>query len=395
MIKPNSVIQNLKSFAFDDLEEQYQNLVKQNIEPIDFGIGDPKEETPNFIREVAKKSIDLNANRGYPLYDGTTEYRKAISEWNKKRFNINLNPETEICSAIGAKEIVFNIPNAFIEPGDYVLIPNPGYPPYLKGTLFARGIPYFLNLTKENNFLPNLEEVPDKILKQTKILWLNYPNSPTGKIASKNYLEKTVKIAKKYNILIISDECYSEIYYDKKPKSILEISKENVLVINSLSKRSCMTGWRVAWIAGEEKLIKSVKKLKTNIDSGIPYFIQDAAIAALKDEEHVKKQKETYKIKKEIMLKAFKDIGLEESNPEGTFYIWQKLPDKIRGKDLAKKLLEKEYGVVVTPGEILSETLESGTNPGKNYIRLALIPSIEDCKLAAEKIKKAVSTLLA
>jgi LL-diaminopimelate aminotransferase len=393
MIKPNSVIQNLKSFAFDDIEEKYQNLIKHNIKPIDFGIGDPKEETPNFIRQIAKKSIDINASKGYPLYDGTIEYREAISNWNKKRFNISLDPTTEVCSAIGAKEIVFNIPNAFIEPGDYVLIPNPGYPPYLKGTLFARGIPYFLNLTEENNFLPNLEEVPTKILKKAKILWLNYPNSPTGKIAPLKYLKKVISIAKKYEILIISDECYSEIYYNKKPNSILEVSKENALSINSLSKRSCMTGWRVAWIAGEKKLIKSVKKLKTNIDSGIPYFIQDAAIAALKDEEHVKKQRETYKTKKEILIKAFVEMGLEKSTPEGTFYIWQKLSKEIKGKDLAKKLLEKNYGIVVTPGELLSEKIENNINPGENYIRLALIPSIEECKLAAKKIKKAISTL--
>jgi LL-diaminopimelate aminotransferase len=392
MIQCNEIIKNLKSFAFDDIEEMFQNLKKQGVTPIDFGIGDPKDETPEFIREVAKKSIDKNATRGYPLYDGTIEYRKSISNWYKKRFNVAIDENKEICPAIGAKEIVFNLPNAFIEPGDYVLIPNPGYPPYLKGTLFARGIPYFLNLTKENNFLPNFEEIPNEILKKSKILWLNYPNSPTGKIASIKFLEKAVQFAKLNNLILINDECYSELYYDKKPNSILEITKEGVLSINSLSKRSLMTGWRVAWIAGDSNLISSIKKLKTNIDSGIPYFIQDAAIAALEDENHIEEQRKKITIKKEIITKAFKDAGFEESLPDGTFYIWQKLPENITGSKLAKKLLEKEYGIVVTPGEMLSEEI-NGFNPGKYYIRIALVPSIEECKIAAEKITKAIATL--
>ncbi len=392
MITGNSVVQNLKSFAFDDIDDMFKDLQRQGIKPIDFGIGDPKDPTPAFIIEAAKRSMDENSSRGYPLYTGTYEYRDSISKWTQKRFGVKLDPDKEILAAIGAKEMVFNLPNAFVEPGDYVLIPNPGYPPYLKGTLFSRGIPYFMELRKENGFLPDLKAIPKDIISKAKILWLNYPNNPTSGVASLEFYKEAVEFGKKNNILVVSDECYSEMYYDEKfkPHSILEVTKEGVLCINSLSKRSCMTGWRIGWIAGDAKLIDATKKLKTNIDSGIPYFIQDAAIAALSDEKHVEEQRKRLKTKRDILVDAFVKAGLENCSPKATFYIWQELPRTITGLQLCKRLLEPEYGIVISPGSFLTDVV-NGNNSGNNYVRLALVPSIEECNLAAKKIIRAIT----
>jgi LL-diaminopimelate aminotransferase len=392
MITGNSVINNLASFAFDDIDDMVQSLKKQGITPIDLGIGDPKEPTPEFIRKAAKESIDRNASRGYPAYNGTLEYRDAVSRWSKKRFNVDLDPNKEVCAAIGAKEMIFNLPNAFIEPGDYVIIPNPGYPPYMKGTLFARGIPYFVTLDKKNNFLPDFTSIPKDVLKKTKMMWLNYPGNPTGAVAPLDFYRQAVEFAHKHNILVVSDECYSELYYDEKhkPHSILEVTKEGVLCVNSLSKRSCMTGWRIGWICGDERLITITKKLKTNIDSGIPYFIQDAAIAALNDEKHVEEHRANLLKKRDLISGAFKKCGFEDCTPQGSFYIWQRLPEKMKGVDVCKKLLDPKYAIVMSPGAWLADTVD-GVNPGEHYVRVALVPTVEECCIAAEKIVDALS----
>jgi len=390
----NSIIKGLPVFAFDEIDTMFNSLKAKGITPIDFGIGDPKDPTPSFIREAAKRSIDENAGRGYPIYNGTKVYRFAVSQWIKKRFSVDIDPDKEICTAIGAKELIFNLSNAFVEPEDYIIMPNPGYPPYLKGALFSRAIPYFLDLKKENNFLPDLDSIPKDVIKKTKILWLNYPNNPTAGTATIDFLKRAVEFCNKNNIVVINDECYSEIYYENefKPHSILEVSKQGVLSINSMSKRSLMTGWRIAWVAGDNELIDTIKKLKTNIDSGPPYFVQDAAITALKDEVHVEENRKRLKQRRDVLVEAFTSVGFEDCTPRGTFYIWQKLPDGVKGIDLCKKLLEPEYGIVVTPGSFLTETINN-KNIGDNYLRMALVPSIEECKVAAKKIAEAVKRL--
>lgn len=386
----NEVIRGLPVFAFDEVDAMFNSLKSKGITPIDFGIGDPKDPTPEFIRKAATLSMDKNAGRGYPIYNGTAEYRTAISEWILKRFGVKLDADKCICSAIGAKELIFNLPHAFVDPGDYILMPNPGYPPYLKGTLFAKATPYFLDLKKENGFLPDLDSIPASVLKRAKILWLNYPNNPTAGTATLDFLKSAAEFGRKHGIVVINDECYSEIYYEEeyRPHSILEAGIDGVLSINSMSKRSLMTGWRAAWIAGDPELIDTVKKLKTNIDSGIPYFIQDASITALKDEKHVEENRKRLKEKRDILVSAFRSVGFEDCMPRGTFYIWQKLPDGISGVTLCKKLLEPEYGIVVTPGSFLTETIDN-KNIGDNYLRMALVPSTSDCIKAAERIAKA------
>ncbi len=384
-IEPSKRIKSIGSYAFADVDNEVAKLRKQGITPIDFGVGDPKDPTPGFIRNDCKRAIDKRKDSGYPSYIGSLEYREAIAKWTQKRFKITLDVEKEICSNIGAKEAVFNFHEGFINPGDCVLIPNPGYPPYERGTLFAEGKPYFLNLVAENKFLPDLSSVPKDIVKKSKLLWINYPNNPTGAMATKEFLKEAIDFGRDNGIIIGSDECYSEIYFEEKPLSILELTREGVFAVQSLSKRSAMTSYRVGWLAGDESIISVFKKVKTNIDSGTPQFIQDAAIAALSDEKHVEEFRFSYKKKRNVICDAFKSIGLKDCRPDATLYIWQKI--KCSSVEFAKKLLQKHVAIVTTPGNWIS-TESDGVNPGEGYVRLALVPSMEECKKAAERIRK-------
>ncbi len=386
-IEPSNRIKNIGSYAFADVDNEAAKLKKLGISIIDFGVGDPKDPTPAIIRNYCKRAIDKRKEAGYPSYIGDLEYRETIAKWTKQRFNVELNSEKEICSTLGAKEAVFNFHEGIVNPGDIVIMPNPGYPPYERGTLFAEGQPYFYPLLKENEFLPQLEKIPDEIRKKAKLIWINYPNNPTGAIISKEKLKEIIDFGEDNDIVIGSDECYSELYFNEKPISILELTKENVFVVQSLSKRSAMTTYRVGWLAGDEKIINIFKKVKTNIDSGTPTFIQDAASVALLDEKHVELFREEYKKKRDIIVAALTSIGLKDCTPKAGIYIWQKTPKGMSSVDFAKRLLSKEIAIVTTPGSWLSKEVD-GINLGEGYIRFALVPSISECKKAAERIRK-------
>ncbi len=383
-IEPSDRIKGLGSYAFADVDEEVAKLKKAGIEPIDFGVGDPKQPTPGAIRNYCKRAIDKRKFSGYPSYIGTSDYRGSIAKWTKERFGVSLDPEKEITSTIGAKEAVFNFHEGLINPGDYVIMPNPGYPPYERGTLFAEGRPYFYSLSKDNGFLPDLESIQDKIRKKAKLMWINYPNNPTGAAISRDKLKEIVDFGQDNRIIIGSDECYTEIYFEEKPLSILEITREDVFVIQSLSKRSAMTTYRVGWLAGDSRIVDIFKKVKTNIDSGTPTFIQDAAAAALLDETHVDLFRKEYKKKRDIMCDALVSAGLEDCRPDATLYIWQKTPD-VSSVDFAKRLLS-EIAIVTTPGSWISRDVD-GINPGEGYVRFALVPSISECRKAAERIR--------
>lgn len=380
-------LSSLTGYAFAEVDNEVAKLKKLGIIPIDFGVGDPKEPTPEIVRNEIKKAVDLRKSSGYPSYIGTDGYRQEIARWYKKRFGINLDYQKEITSTIGAKEAVFNFPEAFLNPGDYAIMPNPGYPPYERGTLFAEGMPYFIPLLKENDSLMDLSSIPKEIVKKSKILWINYPNNPTGAVATREFLKEAVDFGHDNSIIVASDECYTEIYFGEKPHSILEFSKEGVVAFQSLSKRSAMTGYRIGWVAGDENIISAFKKLKTNIDSGTPTFVQDAAVAALKDEKHVEKMRNDYKKKRDILVEALVSVGLEDCTPDATLYVWQKVPKKYDVVSFAKRLLQKDIAIVSTPGSWISNNV-NGLNPGEKYVRFALVPTLEETKTAAERIKR-------
>jgi len=386
-IKSSLRLQGIGSYAFADVDNEVAKLKKEGIAPIDFGVGDPKDPTPEFIRKACKEGVEKRKSAGYPSYIGELEFRQAIADWTNKRFGVKLNPDTEISSSIGSKEAVFNFHEGVIDPGDVVLMPNPGYPPYERGTLFAEGKPHFMNLLKENDFLPKLDDIPKEIVRKAKMMWVNYPNNPTTALATKGFYKELVDFGHDNNIIIASDEPYTENYYDEKPISILEVAKEGVIVFQSLSKRSNMTGYRVGWVCGDENIVKIFKKVKTNIDSGTATFVQDAATAALGDEKHVEQLREMYRKKKNLIVDALEQAGLERCEPGGTIYIWQKTPAKMSSVDFAKKLLSKDVAVVTTPGAWISNKV-NGINPGEGYARFALVPTLEETKKAADRIKK-------
>jgi len=390
-IQGSNKLNNLSPYAFKGINDRVTELREKGIVPIDFGVGDPSDPTPDFVIEALHQGAIKHAKSGYPNYTGSKDFLETASKYMKRRFNVDLNPSTEISSNIGSKEAIFNFPEAILNEGDYVIIPSPGYPPMKTGTIFAGGKPYFTPLLEKNNYLIDFESIPKEVVEKAKIIWLNYPNSPTGAIATKEYYEKLITWAHKNNIIIAADEgCYIDIYFEEKPMSILEITKEGIIAFYSLSKRNNMTGYRVGFVCGDEKIVSLFKRLKTNIDSGTPNFIQEAAIAALNNDTHAAEMREKYREKATILLEALSQMGLETHKPKATFYIWQKVPSTMTDIEFAKKLLAPEIGIVVTPGSLISDTCDGNINPGANYVRFALVPTIEEVHEAVKKLKHGI-----
>jgi len=385
---PSNRLQSIGEYAFAEVENIVGKLKKRGIRPIDFGVGDPTAPTPDIVIRALQEASEKRASAGYPDYAGAMEFREEITRWNKRRFGVDLNPETQINSTIGSKEAVFNFHEAIVNPGDVVIIPSPGYPPYTRGTLFAEGTAYHTALLEENNYLIDTDAIPEDVCRRAKLLWINYPNGPSGKIAPPDFFERIIEFGRRHDIVIASDEAYSELFFKEKPHSILEYAKEGIIVFQSLSKRSAMTCYRVGWVAGDPRIIAAFRKVKTNIDSGTATFIQDAAIAALNDEEHVEKMRAEYLTKRDIMVDALKAAGLKDCSPEGTIYIWQKSPEGMSCLDFAKAFLADDVAVVTTPGAWISDKTADGLNPGEGYIRFALVPTVEETRDAAERIKR-------
>ena len=285
----------LGDYAFAEVDLEVAKLRARGIEPIDFGVGDPTAPTPEVVRRATAAALEARQTAGYPSYVGDQAFLDAVSAWIERRFGVSLDGATEVSSTLGAKEAVFNFHEAVVDPGDVVLCPSPGYPPYSRGTRFAEGEPYHLPLLAERRFLLDFAAIPDAVARRAKLLWLNYPNSPSGAVAPRSFYQEALEFAASYDLIIASDEAYSELYYEAPPLSILNVARERVLVFNSLSKRSAMTTYRIGWVAGDPDLVALFRKVKTNIDSGTPTFIQDGAVAALADETHVRAFRAEYR----------------------------------------------------------------------------------------------------
>ena len=386
-IKATERIRSLPTYAFAAVQERVAALEERGVTPIDFGVGDPATPTPALIREACKLALDERAASGYPSYVGSREFRAAVAAWSRRRFGVELDPDTEVSSTIGSKEGIFNFPEAIVDPGDVVLIPSPGYPPYSRGTWFAEGRAWFYPVVEKNGFLPDLDAIPEDVARAAKVLWVNYPNSPAGVCPGIDFYERALAWTRERDIVLASDEAYSEFYFgEAPPPTALQAGREGVVVFNSLSKRSAMTGWRVGWIAGDERIVSLFRKLKTNVDSGTPTFIQDAAVAALADEAHVEEMRASYREKRDLLVDAMARAGLPARTPEGTLYLWQRVPEGMSSLDFAARLMEPDVAVVCTPGSLIAENLADGTNPGEGYVRFALTPTVENVRAAAERI---------
>lgn len=389
-IRASRAIASLPGYPFAEMDRIVRDLKGRGVHVIDFGVGDPTDPTPSLVREELKAAADRFASSGYPAYEGADFFREAVANWFRRRFGVSLDPATEVCATIGAKEAIFHFPLALLDPKDVVLCPSPGYPPYNRGTLFAGGMPYYYPLIPQNGFLPDLDAIPQDILRRARILWVNYPNSPTGRMAPADFWPDLLRFAERYGLIVASDEAYSEVWFDSPPRSVLEFGRDGVIVFQSLSKRSAMTGYRVGFVAGDARLVALFRTLKTNVDSGTPTFIQAAAVAALSDEGHVAAMRESYRRKRDILVSALRAVGCEIEPPEATLYLWPRVPDGTTGADFARRLLSPDIAVACTPGAALGERIADGSNPGEHHVRFALVPSVEEVTEAAERIRRSI-----
>ena len=361
-------IESLPPFLFAEISRKIAEKRAKGEDIVDFGIGDPDIPTPPPIIDQLCKAAKDPANHRYPETEGLPELRQAIAAWYKKRFDVDLDPDKEVLPLIGSKEGIFHIAFCFIDYRDVALVPDPSYPTYAISTTLASGSPYYLPLTEENNFLPDLDAVPAYILKNAKLLWLNYPNNPTGAVADLDFFNKAVEFARRNDLAICHDGPYSEVAFDGyKPDSFLQAdgAKEVGMEFHSLSKTYNMTGWRIGMAVGNAAMIEALKKLKSNIDSGVPQAIQYAAIEALSgSQDCIEKHNAIYQRRRDLVIEVLNNIGFKAQTPKASLYIWAKVPKGYSSLEFATDLLER-VGVVVTPG----------TGYGKNgegYIRLSL-----------------------
>ncbi len=376
-------IKTLPPYLFAKLDQMKDEIRRKGIDIIDLGVGDPDMPTPSHIIKKMQQEVENPIHHKYPSYVGMLKFRESVANFYRKRFNVKLDPETEIISLIGSKEGIAHFPLAFINPGDYAIVTEPGYPVYAISTRFAGGEVYFAPLLEKNNFLPDLSSIPEDIAKKAKVFFVNYPNNPTGAIANKDFFEQLIDFAKRYNIIIAHDAAYTELYMDdEKPLSFLEIdgAMEVGIEFHSLSKTYNMTGWRIGWACGNKDIVQALGKIKTNIDSGVFQAIQEAAIEALdSSQDCVDELRNIYRKRRDVLISGLKEIGLDVNAPKATFYVWIKVPEGYTSQSFSELLLTKA-GIVTTPG--------NGFGPsGEGYIRIALTVNEERLKEAVERIK--------
>jgi len=378
-----SRLKHLPPYLFASIDKMKQKALAKGTDLIDLSIGDPDIPTPSSIVHAMKKAVGNPVHHRYPSYEGMLSFREAVAKWYKKRFNVTLNPHTEVLSLIGSKEGIGHIPLAFVNLGDTVLVPSPGYPVYPIGTLFAGGESYFMPLRDENNYLPDLARIPKKILQKTKLMFINYPNNPTSAVAPREFYKEVIRLALRYNIIFCHDASYTEIYYDKRPLSFMQIpgAKDVGIEFHSLSKTYNMTGWRIGFAVGNREVLAGLGKVKTNLDSGVFQAIQEAGIVALNmDQNSLSGIRKTYQKRRDILYNGLKKLGMELMKPKATFYVWVKVPPRFNSMSFVTHMLDKT-GVLATPGNGFGEA-------GEGYVRFALTAPSKRIREAVERIQK-------
>ncbi|MBO4302306.1 LL-diaminopimelate aminotransferase [Methanosarcinaceae archaeon] len=378
-------INSLPPYLFAAIDESKRNMIAKGVDVIDLGVGDPDVPTHPHIVEAMVEAVRDPKTHQYPDYAGMLSFREAAADWLKKYKNVDVDPKTQIISLIGSKEGVAHVPFAFINPGDVVLCPNPGYPVYSIGTKFACGIPYDMPLLAENNFLPDYDAIPEDVLAKAKLLFINYPNNPTSAVADMAFFEKTVAFAKKHNLVVVHDNAYCEMTYDgyKAPSFLAAEGAMDVgIELYSMSKTYNMTGWRLGFAAGNKDLIAAFGKVKSNIDSGVFDAVQRAGITALTSSQQcvLDMNEKVYTPRRNALLAGLKAIGLKTEPPKATFYVWAHVPEGYSSFDFARLLLE-EAGIVATPGTGFGKY-------GEGYIRFALTKDVSRIEEAVDRMKK-------
>ena len=355
-------------YLFVQISRKIAEKKAQGIEVISFGIGDPDIPTPDYVVDALGDASHDPPNHRYPESEGLPEFREGVADWYLRRFGVELDPEKEVISLIGAKEGIGHVAFCFLDAGDVALVPDPGYPVYAMGTLFAGGESYMLPLTSENDWLPDLDAIPDDIARKAKLLWLNYPNNPTGAVTDLDYFSKAIEFAKTYDIAVMHDACYTEVAYDGyRPPSFLQAkgAMDVGIEFHSLSKSYNMTGWRIGMAVGNAEMIEALLTIKSNLDSGVPQAVQHMAIEAMKRPlESVDDRNNVYQARRDRVVPVLKDMGMKVESPKAGLYIWAGVPEGYTSAEFAEKLLE-DTDVLMIPGGNYGAA-------GEGYVRLSI-----------------------
>ena len=369
------------TYPFVRLEEAKRRLAAEGVELIDFGKGDPREETDPLIRRALVESIEPLSS--YPLAEGLPELREAVAGWCRRRFRVEVDPETEVIPTYGSKEAIFHLAQVLLDRDSdkaLVLSTEPGYPVYDRGALFAGADVERLPLLEENGFLPDLDGIDEETWSRTAIFWINYPNNPTGAVAPLEFLERLAALAAEHDFLLAADEAYTELWFDEPPHSALEATdRSHVAVFQTLSKRSSMTGYRSGFVAGSPELIAALRQYRPTVGTAPQEFVQRASIVAWNDEAHVERTREIYSRKRDVLLPALARKGIRVAGSEATMYLWLEVPAEANSEELAARLLE--HGLIVSPGTFFGPS-------GEGYWRLALVPTEAECERAAEILER-------
>jgi LL-diaminopimelate aminotransferase len=376
-------LKSLPPYIFAEIAAMKREQIRNNVDLISMDVGDPDIPTPQLIVDTLIEEVQKPENHKYPARQGEPDFLKAVADWYEKRFHVEIDPQNQIINLLGAKEGLVNIARAYTNPGDVILVPNPAYPVYENGATILNGaIPFFMPLQEEKKFLPDFDLIPKDIIKKAKLMYLNYPNNPTGAIPTKSFLKEAVHFADTNNILLVYDNPYSEFTFDDYiAPSLLEFTSNHV-EMNSCSKIFNMTGWRIGFAAGNPSIIEGLRKIKAQIDTGCPKFIQRAAIKGFQEYTGPDKPsivKDTIKIyeqRRNVLVEGLNAIGWTTHKPEATFYIWTKSPEPDSMK-MCKRLLD--IGVATTPGIGFGRC-------GEGYIRFALTEPIKRIKEALDRI---------
>ena len=384
-MKVSERLEQIPPYLFAEIDRKIAEAKAKGIDIISLGIGDPDSPTLQPIVDEMHKAIDNPKNHDYPPYNGTEQFRKGACDWIKRRFDVELNPDTEMLANIGSKEAIAHIFFAYVDKGDYTLVPDPGYPVYHNATIFAGGTPYEMPLLEENGYLPDFDKIPEDIAKKSKLMFLNYPNNPTSATADLDFWKKAVDFCKKYDILLCSDMAYSEMTFDGyKAPSVLQVegAKDVAIEFYSHSKSYNMTGWRVGFVCGNADAVKALGTIKNNIDSGTFKAIQQAATTAFTvDEKYITDLNNMYQERRDAAEEGFKELGWDIKPSKATFYLWLPVPKGMTSEEFVTVMLEKAH-VVVPPGNGYGKY-------GEGYFRVALTKDVETIKKCIQRMKDA------
>ena len=369
-------------YLFVQISRKIAEKKAQGVEVISFGIGDPDLPTPDYVIDALTEAAHDSPNHRYPESEGLPEFRESVADWYSRRFGVTLDSENEVVSLIGAKEGIGHVAFCFFDPGDVALVPDPGYPVYSMGTLFAGGENHFMPLTAENDWLPDLESIPDTVARKSKLMWLNYPNNPTGAAATLEYFGKAVEFAKTYDIAVMHDACYTEVAYDGyRPPSFLQAdgAMDVGVEFHSLSKSFNMTGWRIGMAVGNAEMIDALLTIKSNLDSGVPQAVQRMAIEALwRPVESVDDRNAVYQARRDRIVPVLEGMGMTVDPPQAGLYIWARVPNGYESAEFAERLLE-DTDVLMIPGGNYGPS-------GEGYVRLSITLADDLIDKALERV---------